>query len=318
MRSLGYDELRGIWAGLMMTWDEHDRFDEENYRRNVERICASGAHGVYTTGSTGEFYALEFEEFRAMMDLVDDICGAHRTPLQIGCNGDSTRKVLRLLECAAGKKNVGGVQVVVPYWMELNDRELLQYFKDLYACCPDLSLIHYNIPRAKRYLLGPDYVKIREAAPSLRGVKFTFAGSNFAGLQDAVRLNPGLAFFVGENLLASGMLVGARGSCSSLISTNPKFILSLYDHAAEGRWGEAAAMQKIAAELISDIAEFVTSRGEGSMDPVFDKGLAAASGGYFGSQRTRAPYIGWSDETVKAVRMRLAERFPQFISSPSP
>ena len=313
MPRLTFADLKGIWAGLMMTWDESDRFDEASYRKNVDRLCLSGAHGVYTTGSTGEFYALDEAEFRAMVDIVDEVCGARGIPLQIGCNADSTRKILRLLEYAAGKKNVGGVQVVVPYWMELNDRELLAYFRDLHAGCPDMPLIHYNIPRAKRYLTGPDYVRLREAAPTLVGVKFTFAGSNFGSLQEAVRLNPGVSYFVGENLLVSGMLVGARGSCSSLISTNPKVILTLYERAAAGRWEEAAALQRTIARFFSEAMEFVASRGEGAMDPVFDKGLAAASGAFAGSQRTRAPYIGWTDETVSAVREWLRGNYPQLI-----
>ena len=30
-------------------------------------------------------------------------------------------------------------------------------------------------------------------------------------------------------------------------------------------------------------------------------------------QRTRAPYIGWSDETVQAMREWLKEHYPQFV-----
>jgi len=87
-------------------------------------------HGIDTTGSTGEFYALDFEEFRQMVDIQAGICGKCQTPLQIGCCADSTRRVIRLLEYAAQKSEVGAVQVVIPYWMELNDSEVLQFFTD--------------------------------------------------------------------------------------------------------------------------------------------------------------------------------------------
>jgi hypothetical protein len=49
-------------------------------------------------------------------------------------------------------------------------------------------------------------------------------------------------------------------------------------------------------------------------DPVFDKGLAVAAGCVTGSARTRAPFIGWSDETVKATRDWLNHHYPQFAS----
>jgi dihydrodipicolinate synthase/N-acetylneuraminate lyase len=313
MSRLTADTLHGIWAGITMSWDDRERFDEASYRTNTEAMCRARVHGVYTTGSTGEFYALDFDEFRRMVDIQAEICGAHKMPLQIGCNSDCTRRTLQLLEYAAGKPEVGAAQVVVPYWMELTDREMLQFFKDLYRTCPDLPLVHYNIPRAKRYLLGPDYRRVLDAAPNLIGVKFSYAGTNFGNLQDALLLTPGLSYFVGENLLASAMMLGARGSYSSLICTNPSFMLAMYDHAAHGRWPEAIEMQKVAARFFTEAGAFIESRGEGTMDPVFDKGLAVAAGCAVGSQRIRAPYIGWSDETVLALRQWLRQRYPQLV-----
>jgi dihydrodipicolinate synthase/N-acetylneuraminate lyase len=313
MSRLTANECRGIWAGLTMSWDQHDRFDEASYRSNIDGLCRAGVHGIYTTGSTGEFYAVEYDEFRRMVDIQAEVCGRHRMPLQIGCAADSTRKAIRLLEYAAGKPEVGGAQVTVPYWMEVSDRELLQFFKDLYRACPDLPLIHYNVPRAKRFLLGTDYQRLLEVAPSLIGVKFTFAGTHFGQLQEALLLTPQLSYFVAENLLVSAMMLGARGSCSSMIATNPPFVLSMYDHAANGRWAGALRMQQVLARFFPEAAAFIQGRGEGVIDPVFDKGLSVAAGFAVGSQRTRAPYIGWSDETVRAMREWLQRHYPQFI-----
>jgi dihydrodipicolinate synthase/N-acetylneuraminate lyase len=313
MSRLTAADCRGIWAGLTMSWDEHDAFDEASYRANTEAMCRAGVHGVYTSGSTGEFYALDFDEFRRMVDVQAEICGRLRMPLQIGCCSDSTRATIRLLEYAAGKPQVGAAQVVIPYWMEVTDRELLQFFQDLYRACPDLPLVHYNIPRSKRFLQGADYLRVLEVAPTLIGVKYTFAGSHFGQLQETLLMTPQLAYFVAENLLASGMLLGARGCCSSLVSTDPHFMLTMYDHAAHGRWGQALEMQKVAAMFFAEAAAFIEQRGEGTIDPVFDKGLAVASGCAVGSQRTRAPYLGWSDETVAAMREWLQRHYPQFI-----
>ena len=108
-------------------------------------------------------------------------------------------------------------------------------------------------------------------------------------------------------------MLGARGSYSSLINTNPEFMLSFYDHAANGRWKEAIKMQQAATQFFADAVAFIEARGEGCIDPVFDKGVGVASGCVLGSQRTRAPYIGWSDETVTAMRAWLQENYPQFL-----
>jgi len=313
MSRLTAEKLRGIWVGATMAWDADDNLDVDSYVTNTERMCQVGVHGIYTTGSTGEFYALNFDEFKQMVDIQADVCGRHNMPLQIGCCSHNTREVLRYLEYAAGKPEVGAAQVAIPYWMEVNDRELLQYFKDLYSACPDLPLVHYNIPRTKRFLTGPDYLRVLEVAPSLIGAKFTYASAHFVELQQALLMTPQLSYFVGENLMVSAMMLGARGSCSSLICTNPEFMLTMYDHAANGRWVEAIEMQRLVQQFFTDMAEFIQARGEGMCDPVFDKGMGVASGCLAGSQRTRAPYIGWSDETVAALREWLGANYPMFL-----
>ncbi len=318
MGRLSAKELHGIWAGITMSWDEDDRFDEASYRANTAVMCRAGVHGVYTTGSTGEFYALDEEEFRRMVDIQAEICGRYRMPLQVGCCADSTRKVLRLLEYAAGKPQVGAAQVTLPYWMEVTDREMLQFFADLHRACPDLPLVHYNIPRAKRFLQGADYLRILDVAPNLIGVKYTFAGTHFGQLQETIRLTPELSYFVGENLLILAMMFGARGCCSSLVATNPAFMLTMYARAAEGHWAEAMQMQLVASRFFTEAAAFIEARGEGTIDPVFDKGLSVAAGCTTGSQRTRAPYIGWSDETVRSLRAWLQRHYPQLLFEPGP
>ena len=313
MSRLKSKDIYGIWAGITMCWDESFGFDEENYVKNTEAMCRESVHGIYTTGSTGEFYALDFDEFKRMVDIQVGICGRIKMPLQIGCCSDNTRATIRLMEYCAGKKQVGACQVNLPYWMELNDREVLQFFKDLYKACPDMPLVHYNIPRAKRFLNGNDYKIILEIAPSLVGVKYTFAGSNFGALQTALSLTPQLSYFVAENLLASAAMLGAKGSCSSLIATNPSFMLKMYGHIKNRHWEQAIAMQQTANNFFNDCAEFVVGLGEGTADPVFDKGLGVASGCLKGSQRTRPPYIGWKNETIKKLRVWLKSNYPQFL-----
>lgn len=313
MSRLTADAMRGIWAGVTMTWDENFRFDEKTYAKNIELAIAAKVHGIYTTGSTGEFYAMEYDEFCAMVDIQADLCGKASMPLQIGCCSDSTAKTIKLLEYAASKEAVGAAQINIPYWMEVNDREMLQFFKDLYSACPDMPLVHYNIPRSKRFLLGEDYLKVLEVAPSLVGVKFVYAGAHFGQLQDAIATTPNLSYFVAENLLVSAMQLGARGCCSSLIATDPKFTLDMYAKAEAGQWDEAIKMQQRASKFFAEAEAFIEDRGEGTSDPVFDKGLSVAAGCILGHQRCRAPYTGWSDETIVAMREWLKANYPEFV-----
>ena len=305
--------LKGPWAGVTLSWNEDYSFDEASFRRNLRRLATFDVPGIYTTGSTGEFYALDWPEFRRMVDIFFEEVGPTGKPTQIGCCADDTRDVLRMAEYAASK-GAGGIQFVLPYWMDLTDREVTQYFKDVSRAVPNTPLIHYNIPRAKRFLTGPEYRKLLEVAPNMIGVKFSFTGSNFGLLQQALQITPELSYFVKEDYLVSAMMLGARGSYSSIVCTNPHFMLDLFALAEKRQWEEALKMQGMLVAFFRDLERVAGEWDLGRMDPVIDKGLAVASGLIAGHQRTRPPYIGWSDEGVKKVRAWLQKDYARLVA----
>jgi dihydrodipicolinate synthase/N-acetylneuraminate lyase len=313
MTRLGAKDIFGVWVGCVMCWDEKFGFDSEAYAASIRQMIKHKPHGLYTTGSTGEFYAIEFDEFKTMVDIQAQLCGEAGIPLQIGCCSDATHKTLRLFEYAASKKQVGAAQIVLPYWMEINDREVLQFFKDLYTACPDMPIVHYNIPRCKRFLHASDYLKILEVCPSLVGVKYTFAGTNFGSLQSDMLATPMLSYFVAEHFLASAMQLGAKGSYSSIVGTNPAFMQKYYAAAAAGKWNEAIQMQKFLAKYFAQLGGLIGQLGEGDADPVVDKAMAVASGCLKAHQRCRAPYIGWSDKSIIALREWMQKNYPELI-----
>ena len=303
----------GMWAGLPTPWNEDWSLDEDSLTTNIKRMVDARVQGIYLLGSTGEFYALNYDEFKTSVDILVRVASGNGIPLAVVCASPSTRETIRFLEYAA-EHRCDAAQLVLPYWMELTDRELMAFFRDVASAVPNLPIIHYNIPRAKRFLLGPDYAKIREVLPNLVASKFTFAGSHFGDLCEAAILNPGMKFFVGESLLVSAMQVGAHGSSSSLVYTNCKYLLKMYDLAQSGQWQEALAMQRNVQLFTGGLIRMLSDLGEGYIDPVVDKGLGVASGGIVGHQRTRAPYVGWSDSTVAAVRKWIADKFPEFLA----
>ena len=55
--------------------------------------CAgAGAHGVYTHGTTGEFYAQTPEEWRQVARVTVEECRPFGTPTQVGCTALWTAK----------------------------------------------------------------------------------------------------------------------------------------------------------------------------------------------------------------------------------
>jgi dihydrodipicolinate synthase/N-acetylneuraminate lyase len=301
-----------VWAALPVAWTEHDQLDEEAIAANVNALCAAEVAGVYTTGSTGEFYALDESEFQRLVDLTVAGAGPYGTPTMVCCADTYTRGTLRKLEYAA-EAGVQAAQVALPFWMELSDEEVLDFFLDLAAAAPGLPLMHYNIPRAKRFLGAEQYLRIVERVPQLIGCKFTFIGQHFGELLEALARVPEIAFFVGEPYLATGVQRGARGCCSSFVLLNPARMLAYWEACDQGRWDEAFAVEESIHRMHRDLFAWVQEQGLTGVDPVFDKGMARAAGFLQGHQRVRKPYRSWTNAEVESVRGWLEDNYPEWI-----
>jgi len=105
--------------------------------------------------------------------------------------------------------------------------------------CPSFTTTSL-VPRG--FSSGRTISGILEVCPTLIGIKFTYAGSHFSvlqeSIQESIKATPQLSYFAAENLLASVMQIGAKGSYSSLVYLIPQVVLELYEKAEGGEWNK--------------------------------------------------------------------------------
>lgn len=302
------ENLRGVWTGVPTPWDEHGRFDEEAFAENVQRVCASGVHGVYTTGTTGEFYALNEDEFRRMVKIFGD--GTRNTGVltQVGCTWTDTRGCIWRAELAA-EQGVDGLQTALPFWVKLNDDEIVRFFADLSRACPKMPIVHYNNPNSKRLLDSKVYRRIVEQVPALIGTKQVTADLN--ALIDLFLGVPELNHFTSDWLMVPFMMLGSKGSYSALALFNPKLTLHWYELCERGEWGSALAIQKKVIQLIVEVDNPVSDLGYGG--PAGDKAWGQLTGFLAGSRIIRPPYQSIPDDLVEKLRSGILERMPELL-----
>jgi len=300
------ENLKGIWAGVPTSFRRDGTFDDATFVKDVIRCCELNIHGVYTTGGTGEFYALEFDEFKRMVDAFVRATEGRKIMTQVGCTWINTQNVIERARYAQ-TKGIMGVQVALPFWHPLNSVEVLQFFKDLSDACPDLALIHYRSERERNSLQGRQYRKLADEVPNLVGTKFM--SSNFDEWMELVLETPELSHFVGDDrFLAHAMMIGAKGSYSGAIYLAPNLILRLYDHCVKREWDEAIAIEKriyafTAAAQVYD---------RHAANAVGDKALTEASGFLETKRYTRKPYLPIDEEEFIQLTDVL-RRFPEFV-----
>ncbi len=303
------DQFVGPWAGLPIAWAEDDTFDEKTYREDVARCCQAGMPGVYTGGTTGEFYALEFEEFQAVTRATVTECHAAGKPAMIGCTATSTRGVARRAR-QAHEQGADAIQVALPFWMEVPDGEVVRFFEDVSAAVPGMPITIYETLRAKKALSLDLHRRIHGAVPAVIGVKSNEGtlGRTPEGCAEISRL---YNVFVGEQAIAELGPHGAVGTCSSLVYQNPRIVLHAYGLLAAVRWGELReASEKFRRIVVEGLRPGFPA---GCADSALDRVLGLSAGFLKTSLRCRAPYPSATPEILAGFREWLRRNLPEFL-----
>ncbi|MFV2067318.1 MAG: dihydrodipicolinate synthase family protein [Pirellulales bacterium] len=305
------DTFTGPWAGLPVAWTTDDQFDEPAYRDDVARCCQSGVPGVYTGGTTGEFYAMEFDEFRNVARATIDECHAHGRPAMIGCTSTYTRGAVRRATLAA-ELGADAIQVALPYWMEIGEPEIVPFFKAIADAAGGLPLSIYDVARSKHTLSLDEHWAIREAVPSYAMVKAT-AGTVGATPSGCEALSEKINVFVGGPRWAELAPRGARGGCSSMVYWNPRLVMSLWSSVESDQW---ATVNRLCA-LIAALHAFLraTFGPKGFTDTAFDRLGGVACGFLTTRLRNRGPYPSATISDVQVLREWCREHFPEILCS---
>jgi 4-hydroxy-tetrahydrodipicolinate synthase len=219
-RRLTRENLAGVWAAIATPFDEHDHFDEDVFRENVRRLHKAGVHGVYTTDSDGEFYAIELAEFRRIVDVFADEAERLGLATQVGVTWPNTQGMLDRLRYAADR-GILGAHVGHPFFMPMTPRSYAAFWADVQAAVPGwFGLVHYNTPRVHNTQRGSDYAVLQIAVPNLIGTKHV--GSDVGEFMAVVTEAPQLSHFTGEHAFTPFVFLGARGIYSWFANFNPR------------------------------------------------------------------------------------------------
>jgi dihydrodipicolinate synthase/N-acetylneuraminate lyase len=303
------ETFTGPWAGLPVSWTDDDRFDERSYRRAVAACCRAGIPGVYTGGTTGEFYAQEFDDFQRIARATVEECRAAGKPAMIGCTSTYTLGAVRRAALAA---EIGAVaiQVALPFWMEVADDQVVPFFRDVATAAPGLALSVYETTRTKKSLSLEQHRRIKEAVPNYLMVKAT-VGTLGATPEGCQVLSTLVNVFVGEHLWAKLGRQGAKGGCSSAVYWNPRVILGLWQQVERQQWDAADATCAQLAKLFEFLAAEFGHRG--FTDTAFDRLGAMAGGRVEPGLRSRLPYPAATTGDVARLRAWYREHWPEML-----
>lgn len=301
----------GIWAGVPVAWNDDETFDEKTYRQDVERCCMAKVPGIYTGGTTGEFYAQEFEEFCRITDATIAECKNAGTFVMIGCTSTYTQGVIRKALYAV-EKGADAIQVALPFWISVPDDCVISFFYDISKAIGKIPISVYCAgDRMKKSLSVNLLNEINRNVSTVFHIK----GINVPEKEkeDACKqLSKNFNVFVGEHLLSRLGRYGAVGSCSSLVYLNPAILLYMQKLLFEKNWSELDKWCDKIGSIIYKGLELVIQKG--CEDSAIDRMIGRTAGFLKTSLRCRRPYPFCTQKDLENFRNWLENNFPEFLN----
>lgn len=302
------ENLQGVWVAIAMPFDDQDRFDEAVFRENIRRLHAAGVHGIYTTDSDGEFYAIELDEFRTITGVLADETQRLGLPAQVGVTWCNTQGMIDRLRYAAGV-GILGAHVGHPFFMPMSSDSYRRFWADLAGAVPEtFAFIHYNTPRVHNYQYGSDYSSLLRDVPNLIGTKHV--GSDFGEFLTLVAEAPELAHFTGEHAFTPYTMFGARGVHSWFGNFNARYMVEWWELMMAGKWDQARHRQQRMHAFMK--ASEIFHEG-GNLHGIIGKAITASSPFLVPANRTRRPYLPVPEERITRFKRIVEDRFSDML-----
>jgi dihydrodipicolinate synthase/N-acetylneuraminate lyase len=239
--------LRGIVPPMVTPLSDRDRLDLPGLERLIEHLIAGGVHGLFILGTTGEATSLSDAVRR---ELIQRSCRviAGRIPVLVGVTDTRVAESISLAQYSA-EAGASGVVVSAPYYLPLEQEELIAYVKAVVVEQP-LPLFLYNIPSLTKTAYAIETVLRLADIPQIVGMKDSSGQLSYLhDLQERVR-RPDWSFFVGtEAILAKAVLTGSHGCVCGGANVAPALFVSLYEAAVRRDLDHISLLQKKVAVL---------------------------------------------------------------------
>jgi 4-hydroxy-tetrahydrodipicolinate synthase len=240
--------LRGVITAMVTPLREDRTVDEKGLERLIEHLIDGGVHGIFILGTTGEAPNLPYNVRSALIEQTCNRVGS-RVPVIVGITDTSYQDALRM----AAKSYECGAQAVVaapPYYYQVSQSDLLQYFKRLAADSP-LPLFLYNAPLNTHLWLEIATVIQAAAEPNIVGLKDSGLNMGyFHAVKEGVSGLADFSLLVGpDDLLAEAVLMGAHGGMAGGSNVWPRLFVALYEAAVAGDVSRVSALHQLAVRF---------------------------------------------------------------------
>lgn len=211
--------------------------DLEGSRSIFGYVGRSGNEGAFILGTTGEFPAVDVQEFTDLVAAaIDELSGRMRVIVHVG--QPSAFEAVRRVKIA---KQLGATEfaALTPYYLRSSDEAVFEYFRAVSDAVGDGRLYVYIYPARSGNPVTPDLLVRLAALPNIVGAKVSELSLEELAAYRAVVPTDFELYTGADRDLIAAVEVGAQGVVSGVSSVTPRPFRALAD---AGRSGDAAAI----------------------------------------------------------------------------
>ena len=218
---------KGIIPALVTPLTKEYKLNETALRELIDYTIKGGVHGLFVTGTSGEFYGFTAEEKREIFEItVDQAKG--RVPVYAGTSGITTKDCIELTQIAQDCK-VDAVSILTPMFISPSQKELINHYK-LIAESTDLPVLLYNNSGKTGVTITIDTVLELANIPNIVGVKDS--SGDFTLTSEYIRTTMDKDFHViagRDTLIHACLCYGGSGSIAATANMAPRIVADIYD-----------------------------------------------------------------------------------------
>jgi len=232
--------FKGSLVALITPMRADGSIDEKAYAEFVDWQIKEGTDAVVPVGTTGESPTLSHDEHKRVVEIAIAVAKG-RVPVIAGAGSNCTEEAIDLARHAK-QAGADATLVVTPYYNKPTQEGMYLHFKAI-ADAVDLPMIIYNIPPRSVVDMSVETMARLAKHKNIVGVKDATANLT-RPLHTRRACGEDFCQLSGEDHTAlSFNAAGGVGCISVTANVAPRLVAAMQDAWAEGRFGEAMAIQ---------------------------------------------------------------------------
>lgn len=248
----------GIIPPIITPFNEDGTINYESLAKMSVHLVEGGVHGLFPFGTTGEFYAVNDEEYvkalETVRDAVKDLRTAQGKPIQLlaGCSHITTRGVIHLAKLVEQVGGYDAISVLTPMFVSQTDEELYTYYKTIAENTTMPVIMYNNKPKTNVGISPAVTSRLAHEVENIIGVKDSTG--DMTNCEEYLRLTMDVrdkfnVMMGRDTMIYAGLAYGCSGAVASCANVAPRIVADIYDKYVAGDLAGALEAQYTLAPL---------------------------------------------------------------------